>query len=105
MGRTACTELQCLYKGALYLSLFLSHLFQFITQCFDATIQVTDSVVKYGYMYRVVNTLFSDANTIRIVVLVTLLIGTYDIQSLRFGRKPCLEHRTTNRKYSYKWQA
>ena len=54
-------------------------------------------------MYSIVSNLFSGANTISIVVLVILLFGTSNIKSLHFGRKPCLEHRTPNRKY--KWQA
>lgn len=73
--------------------------FQLITQCCGTTIQVTDSVVKYRCMYRMVSTLFSDTNTIRLVVLVILFFVTSDIHGSRFGRKSCLEQRTTKRKY------
>jgi len=47
MGRTACTEPQCLYKGALYLLLTASKLFGYLDEVNEHTSRVSDVTGQY----------------------------------------------------------
>ena len=45
MGRTACTEPQCLYKGALYLYLYYRH--AVLQTCNVNTLQTVDADLRF----------------------------------------------------------
>ena len=45
MGRTACTEPQCLYKGALYLYLYMNIDRRVITICYTRTVRFAKPVI------------------------------------------------------------
>jgi hypothetical protein len=49
MGRTACTQPQCLYRGALYLYLYLNQVFirqMILSQCLYFSAAVVQEVIK-----------------------------------------------------------
>ena len=48
MGRTACVEPQCLYKGALYLTLSFTAVLSFLLLCCCCMLSIDELHVSFG---------------------------------------------------------
>jgi len=77
MGRTACTEPQCLYKGALYL--YLLHFIPILISLNN--FMVTQNSMRMHYIHIYPQTLISLQNISHVVPITTFFLYAQNIYS------------------------